>query len=823
MTRRTTDFTFNDIPTLRDEGLQDILQRFDFYTLVDALATADEPVREKVFANLWKRTAARLKTALENAGAVSREAGEDARTRITEGIIRVMTNASEFRCRPIVSGGFAIPEAERQRKIRSITGDIESAGEYGRLYISYDTTEEELRKALEPFANRRDDLAGIRELSVYGIHLPALLEFLEAGNIEELSIYCGSGDPHWPLLDTFTSLKKLSIYHTKSLPENIGNLQSLTDFSWMTWNLEHMVLPDSICDLKNLTDLSVNASDGTLIALPDSIGSLKNLTKLNISGKLERLPDGFADLQSMTKLFFNWTNDLGVLSKTVGALRNLERLVIGGAGSFGSIDWIGNLRSLMRLSLRNCGIKTLPDNIGNLEKLDVLDVHDSSLEGLPESIGSLISLTFLRLGGDHNNYDTKDNTHIKALPDGIGKLENLQDLVITCYSSLERIPESVGDLRNLTLLAISGSLRLERLPESLGNLQSLTSLSLNGNEKLKALPEGIGNLKNLESLNVSGSSSLDRLPDGMENAARLESVNLFGSGIRSVPQSISMLAGFTGSEPLAVIPREASVSYRGFVNHYYKLLDLLIRYNEKARREGLLALEDIIEDLEGDILKRGLRLMVDGTEAENIRKILEPETKREPDFYKRKLMEIAVEGVIGILSGYETHRLAVILNCKVDIKDNPIDAAWEKYRAGDRDAFFAIDFAAAIQPEGEREEITFVKRACEISELTRREGLLALESRIVADAEHDVFERGLCLIVDGVSGYFDTEREYISAALGKMIERETDPVKKNIAVAKREAVLSIHAGENTRVMTMKLLAYFDRSIVSVIEAELLKD
>lgn len=47
--------------------------------------------------------------------------------------------------------------------------------------------------------------------------------------------------------------------------------------------------------------------------------------------------------------------------------------------------------------------------------------------------------------------------------------------------------------------------------------------------------------------------------------------------------------------------------------------------SEKARREGILALEDGLDDLEDDFMKMGLRLVVDGTDGNIIRAILENE------------------------------------------------------------------------------------------------------------------------------------------------------------------------------------------------------
>ncbi|GHT71862.1 hypothetical protein FACS1894110_25600 [Spirochaetia bacterium] len=51
----------------------------------------------------------------------------------------------------------------------------------------------------------------------------------------------------------------------------------------------------------------------------------------------------------------------------------------------------------------------------------------------------------------------------------------------------------------------------------------------------------------------------------------------------------------------------------------------LMQFSEKARREGLLALEDELENLDDEFMKKGLRLVVDGTDASIIRDLLELE------------------------------------------------------------------------------------------------------------------------------------------------------------------------------------------------------
>jgi chemotaxis protein MotA len=56
-----------------------------------------------------------------------------------------------------------------------------------------------------------------------------------------------------------------------------------------------------------------------------------------------------------------------------------------------------------------------------------------------------------------------------------------------------------------------------------------------------------------------------------------------------------------------------------------KVAEALLSLSERARREGILSLEEEIESLDNEFMKRGLRMVVDSTDPEVIRTILETE------------------------------------------------------------------------------------------------------------------------------------------------------------------------------------------------------
>jgi chemotaxis protein MotA len=63
----------------------------------------------------------------------------------------------------------------------------------------------------------------------------------------------------------------------------------------------------------------------------------------------------------------------------------------------------------------------------------------------------------------------------------------------------------------------------------------------------------------------------------------------------------------------------------------------LMAFSEHARRDGLLALEEELEDLDDEFMKKGLRLVVDGTDQEIIRGLLETELNQVQERHAAKL------------------------------------------------------------------------------------------------------------------------------------------------------------------------------------------
>lgn len=89
-----------------------------------------------------------------------------------------------------------------------------------------------------------------------------------------------------------------------------------------------------------------------------------------------------------------------------------------------------------------------------------------------------------------------------------------------------------------------------------------------------------------------------------------------------------------------------------------RIISSLVNFSEKARREGLLALEDDLEEVEDEFMRKGIQLVVDGTDPEIIKDVLYNELNQIQERHETgiKLFEdwgkiAPAFGMIGTLAG----------------------------------------------------------------------------------------------------------------------------------------------------------------------------
>jgi chemotaxis protein MotA len=88
-----------------------------------------------------------------------------------------------------------------------------------------------------------------------------------------------------------------------------------------------------------------------------------------------------------------------------------------------------------------------------------------------------------------------------------------------------------------------------------------------------------------------------------------------GATLTSFPMRI-FIRGFFGGFKTAFV----EVDY-----HERDVISTLVSFAEKARREGLLALENEAAALDDEFMRKGIQLVIDGRDTEIIRKVLETE------------------------------------------------------------------------------------------------------------------------------------------------------------------------------------------------------
>lgn len=232
------------------------------------------------------------------------------------------------------------------------------------------------------------------------------------------------------------------------IPHEIGCLQNLVKLT--IWSNKIKRVPSSIGNLKELNELTIEGDK--LRKLPSEIGKLDKLTRLKVCGKnFVEFPSHICRLRYLTELIFLQTN-IDLLPLALSNLSKLKLLIINGSKLDSTVDfsWLAYLTELEKLSLKTNELTSIPKEIFDLHKLKLLEICETKISEIPDSIGNLTNLVELVI-----SY----NPGLKTLPDSIDGLINLASL--KAFSTpLETIPESIVNLTNIKLLRFAGGIEL---------------------------------------------------------------------------------------------------------------------------------------------------------------------------------------------------------------------------------------------------------------------------------------------------------------------------------------------------------------------------
>lgn len=84
------------------------------------------------------------------------------------------------------------------------------------------------------------------------------------------------------------------------------------------------------------------------------------------------------------------------------------------------------------------------------------------------------------------------------------------------------------------------------------------------------------------------------------------------------------IVGYSTDEILS-IPKLLVTAINKEIPAYHQAIEEIIKLSDQARREGLLYVDNQLDDIADPFLKKGMQLVVDGTDPEMVRNILETE------------------------------------------------------------------------------------------------------------------------------------------------------------------------------------------------------
>ncbi|KAL5166570.1 MDIS1-interacting receptor like kinase 2 [Glycine soja] len=225
----------------------------------------------------------------------------------------------------------------------------------------------------------------------------------------------------------------------------------------------------------------------------------------------------FPTLQSM-KLPSFW---LLLIWKT--SLDNQSQALLSSWGGNTPCNWLGiacdHTKSVSSINLTHVGLSgSIPQEIGKLHNLNNLILSNNNLSGpIPQEIGMMTNLLQL---------DLSSNSFSGTIPSTIGNMRNLTHFYAYANHLSGSIPSEVGKLHSLVTIQLVDNNLSGPIPSSIGNLVNLDSIRLEKNKLSGSIPSTIGNLTKLTSLVLFSNKFSGNLPIEMNKLTNLEILQL---------------------------------------------------------------------------------------------------------------------------------------------------------------------------------------------------------------------------------------------------------------------------------------------------------
>eukprot|EP01018_Ginkgo_biloba_P003545 Gb_26063 [translate_table: standard] len=271
--------------------------------------------------------------------------------------------------------------------------------------------------------------------------------------------------------------------------------------------------------------------------VPESMSKLTGLQEVDFSDCtfLKTIPEEFCYLQSLEVLKLNYCRNLEYLPLGFGGMKRLQSLELESCTKLKELpESFGQLPQLQFLQMRRCeNVEIAEGSFGNISTLrEVILTDCGKMEMVPSSLSRQRSMEVLHLGTRLKtcHAHSRVGPYNGFLPNDVGDLSELRELILSTIKNLKELPQSIGKLSNVTSLilsSISNCPNLNGLPASTGNLMHMKSLTLSELPKVEGSAAAfIAKLSNLTHLVLSGVPLLERLPPSFHNLSCLFSFQL---------------------------------------------------------------------------------------------------------------------------------------------------------------------------------------------------------------------------------------------------------------------------------------------------------
>ena len=247
------------------------------------------------------------------------------------------------------------------------------------------------------------------------------------------------------------------------------------------------------------------------------------------------------------------------------------------------------LKQLTFYNCDTCPFEEFPNGLTKLEVLEELNIiRCKNLKDIPKGLEHLTCLVKLQLFGCEA---------LEEFPSGVSTLIALKELYFHECKSLKLIPEGFEGLTCLKKLIMWGCEALKAFPSGVRTLVALEELDLQGCKSLKLIPEGFKGLKCLKKLYMGGCEALEEFPFGVCTLVALEELDFRKCrSLRKIPEGFE---GLTCLKKLIMWDCEALEEIPVEVHTLVALEELEIHGCRSLRKipkgfEGLTCLKKLI-------------------------------------------------------------------------------------------------------------------------------------------------------------------------------------------------------------------------------------